>query len=99
MGLDSTFYATKRSCFKNFEVNILDENGDNIYKEDRPVFYKRNDWNIPKFFSDTSPDSCAIQVLKEELPKLHTLTGDKELIDVLNKYFDSGYIIYVESNW
>ena len=41
MGLDITFFKTKRSDFKNGEVGILDENGDNRYS-DKEIYYLRN---------------------------------------------------------
>ena len=112
MGLDITFFKTKRSNFRNGEVGIWDEEGNNKYG-DKGIYYLRGCKDMRDYLQSldkTEPyewingkvielDYNTISKLSSFLPIYYEQRDIDNFIDVLSEPLNRGYIVYVECNW
>lgn len=108
MGLDITFFKTKRNDFINFDSNIYDNNGDNKY-DDKPIYYFRSNYDIRNYLQskfDFDINGLIIDInfkdideISKYVPKYYTDYDKKYFIDKLTQTLNKGYILYVECNW
>ncbi len=103
MGLDITFFKTKRLDFKNGEVGILDENGDNKYG-DKEIYYLRNNRELRDYLqsldeSNTWINQKVIELDYDVIKKLSDFVEDENFMSILSEFLNKGYVVYVECNW
>jgi hypothetical protein len=103
MGLDITFFKTKRSNFKNGEVGVFDENGDNKYG-DKEIYYLRNNRELRDYLqsldeSNTWINQKVIELDYDTIKKLSEFVEDENFVNTLSEPLNRGYVVYVECNW
>ena len=103
MGLDITFFKTKRPDFKNGEVSIYDENGDNNYG-DKEIYYLRNNRELRDYLQsldepNTWINQKVIELDYDTILKLSEFVEDENFVNILSEPLNKGYVVYVECNW
>jgi hypothetical protein len=103
MGLDITFFKTKRPDFKNGEVGVFDENGDNKYG-DKEIYYLRNNRELRDYLqsldeSNTWINQKVIELDYDIIKKLSKFVEDENFVNILSESLNKGYVVYVECNW
>ena len=103
MGLDITFFKTKRPDFKNGEVGIFDKNGDNKYG-DKEIYYLRNNRELRDYLqsldeSNTWINQKVIELDYDIIKKLSKFVEDENFVSILSESLNKGYVVYAECNW
>ncbi len=105
MGLDITFFKTKRNDFIDGEINIYDDNGDNKFG-DKEIYYLRKNYEVfqylySKYKSKYNSDlnETIIELNNSDIIEISELINDELFIDKLTTPLNKGYIIYVECNY
>lgn len=104
MGLDISFYKTKRTNFKNLEKQKYDEDGDNIHKDDE-IYYFRGNYKLRNYIQATYSSDINNIIVEVNEPLINELiscmpdyyrtiefiTFRNRLVEAINK----GYVVYV----
>lgn len=108
MGLDITFFKTKRSDFKNLIKLKFDDNGDNIHK-DKEIYYFRGNYNLKNYIQSIHKfdinnkiielDINTISSFKGYMPEHYTINDTIYFQDKLSEAINKGYVVYVECNY
>lgn len=105
MGLDITFFKTKRNDFIDGEKNIYDNNGDNKFN-DKTIYYLRRNNDVfyylhSKYKSkyNGNINETIIEIDNSDIIEISKLVNDELFIDKLTTPLNYGYIVYVECNY
>ena len=105
MGLDTTFFKTKRNDFIDGEKNIYDNNGDNKCG-DKTIYYIRGNYEVLTYLHNRykskyngNINETIIEIDNSDIIEISKLVNDELFIDKLTTPLNKGYIIYVECNY
>ena len=97
MGLDITFFKTKRNDFIDGEKNIYDNNGDNKFG-DKTIYYLRKNNDVFNYLHNKYKSKYSGNI-NETIIEISKLVNDELFIDKLTIPLNNGYIVYVECNY
>ncbi len=105
MGLDITFFKTKRNDFIDGEKNIYDNNGNNKFG-DKTIYYLRKNNDVFSYLHNKykskyngNINETIIEIDNSDIIEISKLIDDDLFIDKLTTPLNKGYIIYVECNY
>ena len=105
MGLDITFFKTKRNDFIDGEKNIYDNNGDNKFG-DKTIYYIRGNYEVLTYLHSKykskyngNINETIIEIDNSDIIEISKLVNDELFIDKLTTPLNNGYIVYVECNY